>query len=696
MRMILRARGSALRMALVLQAALAAAPALGDTEAQADDRATFEFTVTERRPVTASSALTIPAEEFELRPLESGGQLVEAVPNAMTAQHTGGGKAEQYFIRGFDADHGTDLAVSFDGVPVNLRSHAHGQGFLDLHFVTPETIERLDATKGPYFARQGDFATAAAIDYVPYRRVDESLVEFGGGEFDTWRGVAALSPRIGPFGGDAPDANALVSFEGYHTDGPFRDDENLSRISLFSRGDVGLGDGVRLSGHALAYYADWDASGLIPERLTDASALSRWGSLDPSEGGESSRLQGKLQLDWQPSDRRHLMVNGYVSYYELDLYSNFTYFLNDPVDGDGIVQKDLRIYAGGRVEGEQILALAIPARLRGGAEWRWDDANVRLGTQTARSLSGYTSDDDVRELSIGPYAEAELLPLPWVRLVGGLRFEVFRYDVHDRIPGQTGGDGHDELWLPKANLVLSPFAADGLLPVAVAEVRDLELFVNLGSGFHSNDARTVENVSGILSRATGAEVGARTRLFDRVELAVDGFWLEIEDELVFVGDEGVTEPSGRSRRLGVELVTRADVGDWLYVRGDVGYTDSRLTRGDVRVAQAPRFLSRGALGVRFAGFATELGLRHFGERYASEDFHEPKLTDYTILDLGMRYRAGRFEVGLALENLTDEEWSSSEFYYESCSALDAVCPQEGRHFTPGNRRNLRAWLGVRL
>ena len=694
MRCLTRARGSA----ALLLVALVAAPARGNDDTEdTGDAATFEFTVTERRPVTASSALSVPAEEFELRPLESGGQLIEAVPNAMTAQHTGGGKAEQYFIRGFDADHGTDLAVYFDGVPMNLRSHAHGQGFLDLHFVTPETIERLDATKGPYFARQGDFATAASIEYVPYRRMDESLLEFGAGEFDTWRGVAALSPRVGPFGGDAPDVNALISFEGYHTDGPFRDDENLSRFSLFGRGDVELREGVRLSGHALSYYADWDASGLLPERLVDADALSRWGSLDPTEGGESRRLQGKVQLDWQPSQRRHLMVNGYVSYYDLDLYSNFTYFLNNPPpDGDGIVQKDQRIYAGGRIEGEQILALAIPARVKGGAEWRWDDANVRLGTQTGRSLSGYTNDDDVRELSIGPYVETELLPLPWLRFVGGLRLEVFTYDVHDRIPGEAGGDGNDTLWLPKANLVLTPFASDGLLPGALGPVRDLELFLNFGSGFHSNDARTVEDVSGILSRATGAEIGARTRLFERVEVAVDGFWLEIEDELVFVGDEGVTEPSGRSRRLGVELVTRAELTEWLYLRGDVGYTDARLTRGDVHVAQAPRFLSRGAVGVRIAGFAAELGLRHFGERYASEDFHHPRLTDYTILDLGMRYRAGRFEVGFALENLTDEEWSSSEFFYESCSALDAVCPQEGRHFTPGNRRNVRGWVGVRL
>ncbi len=666
---------------------------------------TYQFTVTERKPVTASSTLTVPAEDFELRPLESGGQMIEAVPNAITAQHTGGGKAEQYFIRGFDADHGTDLAVYFDGVPINLRSHAHGQGFLDLHFVTKEAIERLDAYKGPYFARFGDFATAAAIEYVPYESVEESLVRVEAGEFDTWRAVAVASPRFGPFAGEDPRADALVSFEAYHTDGPFRDDEDLWRYSLFARGGVDLRPGLRLSGHVLGYMADWDASGLIPERLVDDGRLSRFGSLDPTEGGDTHRLQGKLQLDWQPSERGHLVANVYVADYELELFSNFTYALNDPARGDGIVQRDDRLYAGGRVEYEHVLDVSLPTRLRAGAEWRYDDARVRLGTQTRRRTTGFTNDDDVEELSIGPYLEAELLPLPWVRFVGGLRVAYFDYDVHNRIPGGPDGDGDDHLWLPKANLVLSPFSASGPVPVEASWLRGLELFLNFGKGFHSNDARTVVADRQILARATGAEVGLRTRFFERLEVAIDGFWLELEDELVFVGDEGTTESGGKTKRLGIEFVAQADLTEWLYLRGDVAYTSARSTSGDDPVPQSPRFVAKGALGVREGGFAAELSVRHLGERYASDASRSPRLSDYTVLDLGMRYRYGPFELGLALENLTDTDWRSSEFFYESCAPGEvgrvAACPAAGGgagfedfHFTPGNGRNVRGWVRV--
>ncbi len=697
-------------MSRALAAVVSLAFLLGAPEARAHDPAptepsdgAYQFTVTERKPVTASSTLTVPAEDFELRPLESGGQMLEAVPNALTAQHTGGGKAEQYFIRGFDADHGTDLAVYFDGVPINLRSHAHGQGYLDLHFVTRETIERLDAYKGPYFARFGDFATAAAIEYVPFDSVPESQVRFEGGYWNTWRAVGVASPRFGPFEGDDAKADALVSFEAYHTDGPFLDDEDLGRYSLFARAGVDLRPDLRLSGHLLGYTADWNASGLIPERLVDDRRISRFGSLDPSEGGDTMRAQGKLQIDWQPSSESHLMANAYVAAYELDLFSNFTYALNDPVLGDGIIQQDDRLYAGGRVEYEQVFSPGFPARLRAGAEWRYDDARVRLGTQTRRTTTGRTSDDDVEQLSVGPYVEAELLPLPWARFVGGLRFEYFDFEARSRLPGGFGGSGDDTIWLPKANLVLSPFSQVGPYPSQAHWLRDLELFANFGIGFHSNDARAAVIAPRILSRAPGAELGFRTRFFDRVEVAVDGFWLELQDELVFVGDEGTTESSGRTQRFGVEFVARADLTSWLYLHGDVAYTSARFTSGGDPVPQAPRFVAKGAVGVREGGFAAELSVRHLGERYASEAFRSPRLSDYTVLDLGMRYRYGPIEVGLAVENIADNDWRSSEFFYESCAPTEvgrvAACPRSGggagigdRHFTPGNGRNVRAWV----
>ncbi len=699
--------GLLLALALLMAAsgtALAQTPEVGAQGVE-------EYVVFGTQPVTATSTLTVPAEDFELRPLESGGQMIEAVPGALTAQHTGGGKAEQYFLRGFDADHGTDLSVYFDGVPINLRSHAHGQGYLDLHFVTKETIARLDVAKGPYSARFGDFATAATIEYQPFESLDESFVQFEAGEFETYRAVGLVSPRIGPFEADAgqdPVAKALFSFEAYHTDGPFQDDEDLSRFSVFGRGDVRVSPTLVLSGHLLGYTAEWNASGLIPQRLVDSKALGRFDSLDPTEGGETIRVQGKLQLDWEPTEKDSLTVNAYVAYYELDLYSNFTYALTDPVNGDGILQRDDRIYAGGRVEYQHLDEIPWPASLRAGVEWRYDDARVQLGRQSQRQFLGFSSDDDddrIEELSFAPYVEIEMLPLDWVRFLGGVRFESFFFDVESRLSGDPAsrGRGDDHLWLPKANLILSPFSETAPLASDIPALRDLDLFLNFGIGFHSNDARSGIADERILARAPGAEIGLRTRFFDRFSVSIGGFWLEIEDELVFVGDEGTTESSGKTRRFGVEFAARADLLDWLYLRGDVAYTSARFASGDAPVPQAPRFIAKGAAGVRLGDFVAELGVRHLGSRYASEDFRSPKLDSYTVLDLGGRYRVGPIEIGLAVENLTGARWRSSEFYYESCAPSEvgsvAACPSTGggegigdSHFTPGNPRNVRGWI----
>lgn len=666
-----------------------------ETRLQPDEKPPEVMEVIGRQPSTATSAQTVPADHFELRPLESGGQMLEAVPNLMTAQHTGGGKAEQYFIRGFDADHGTDLAVYFDGVPVNLRSHAHGQGFLDLHFVTPETIERLDAYKGPYVSRYGDFSTAATIDYVPSSQINQSMARFEAGEFDTLRAVGVLAPDSGVFDSSGP-ARGFVSFEAYHTDGPFKNDEDLWRYSALARGKVDLGSNLMLSGHVLGYYADWNASGLIPKTLVRDDSIDRFGSLDPSEGGQTTRAQGKLQLDWHPTDDSQFMINAYVSYYDFELFSNFTYFLNDPINGDGIVQRDKdRVFGGGRIEYIHALELPFPLQLRAGTETRYDNARVFLGTQTRRNVTGTTSDDKIEELSIEPYLDLEARPLPWLTVQAGLRFAWFRFDGEDALANRSQRDLNDSQWLPKANLTLRPFSDVGPIPIDVEGFRDLEFFVNFGIGYHSNDSRAVFSggADDALARATGVEVGLRTKFLDKIDVALDGWYLELEDELIFVGDEGTTESAGRTDRLGVEFAATAWPLDWWYLRGDVAYTSVRLDDGDVPVPQAPRFVAKAATGIRYEGFAAELNLRHLGERYATDERRDRRLSDYTVLDIAARYRWKFFEVGIAIENLGDTNWSSSEFYYES-QPTPTGASSEDFHFSPGNPRNVRGWISA--
>jgi len=692
---------SLLACAIALSGAVAPAAARAEPTTAGNDEAVETLIVVGRQPRTATSEHTTPASHFELRPLESGGQMLEAVPNVLTAQHTGGGKAEQYFVRGFDADHGTDVAIYFDGVPVNLRSHAHGQGFLDLHFVTHETIERLDAYKGPYFTRYGDFATAATIEYVPAPAFDESLMKLEYGAFDTFRAVGIASPRRGPFAVDGP-ARGFLSLEAYHTDGPFVNAEDLWRYSALARGDVELGPRLVLSGHLLGYHGSWNASGLVPAGRVADGSLDRFGSLDPSEGGHTTRVQGKVQLDWTPHPDGRLLANAYVSYYDFELFSNFTYFLRepDPDVGDGIVQRDRdRVYTGGRVEYIHVPDLERFVQLRGGAETRFDDARVFLGNQTQRRDRSPISDDSIRSLSLEPYADVEVELLPWLGAQAGLRFAWLHFDGRDELAGEERGAENVVRWLPKANVHASPFSAAGPLPASLDSLRRLELFVNFGMGYHSNDARAVLGDEGgdPAPRAIGTEVGARTRLFDRVDVAIDGWYLNLADELVFVGDEGVTESAGETHRLGVELAASADLREWWYLRGDVGWTVAELDDGGAPVAQAPRLIAKAATGVRHEGFSAELGLRHLGERDATEQPGGPKLRDYTVLDLALRYRAGPLELGFAIENLTDTEWSSSEFFYESRPEPGAGSEVvEDRHFSPGNPRNVRAWVAGRF
>ncbi len=671
------------------------------------------------RVQTATSSFTIPATDFELRALESGGQMLEAIPNVLTAQHTGGGKAEQIFVRGFDADHGTDIAVYFDDVPINLRSHAHGQGYLDLHFVTKETIARLEGGKGPYQARYGDFATAAYVDYVPFDTLDSSFVLFEGGSFETLRAVGGLSSGGGVLERDGP-AQGFITFEAYHTDGPFLNDEDLWRYSAFARGHVDVNRDLTLSGHLLGYYGEWNASGLIPQRLIDDGTVDRFGSLDPTEGGRTWRVQAKAQADWTPNESTHMRGNAYIAWYDLELYSNFTYNLETvPPLSDGIVQRDDdRIQVGGRFEVDHAPDRTWRPKFGAGLEWRLDHVDVVLATQTRRTDTGCQrsgvadpnaacSDETIRQSSAEPYIDAGIEPLPWLNLDAGLRMAWHRFnEVGD---GATQGRGtQDEVvWLPKANLVLTPFAEDGAWPSSIDALESVEVFGNFGIGYHSNDARTALDDPGadLLPLATGAEGGVRVRLTDRIEVGLDYWWLKLDQELAFVGDEGTTEASGETRRRGIEAVANIWIVDWLYLRGDVGYTRARFADGDAPVAQAPRLIARAATGVRWEGLSAELGLRHLGERYGTEDIEGPRLSGYTVLDLAARYRWRFLDIGVAIENLTNTDWSSSEFYYASCTSADQSAGRctmgsgvgvDDRNLSPGNPIGARAWVTARF
>src|SRR5215467_6667800 len=296
-------------------------------------------TVTAPPPVSSSSEQIIPSQDFELRPQGRPADVLRLIPGLIIGQHQGGGKAEQYLLRGFDADHGTDIALFVDGVPVNLRSHAHGQGYADLHFLIPETVRAVDVLKGPYFPEFGDFDTAGAIVFLTRDYVEENTLEVAGGSFNTQRYVALISPTR-----DA--LKTLIAFEGYRSDGPFEHPNGYLRFNLFAKGSANIAEAMKLAVWASFYRAEWHGSGQIPERAIRSGLIDRFGAIDPNEGGVTQRTNLNIDYSWQVTEAQRLTAHVYGSYYALSLFNDFTFFLNDPAHGDMINQRDRRFLAG--------------------------------------------------------------------------------------------------------------------------------------------------------------------------------------------------------------------------------------------------------------------------------------------------------------------------------------------------------------
>ncbi len=692
-----------------------AADADEPAEAPADDRpgtertVDYDITVREKRPTTAASSKVIRTRDFELQPMESPAEILHQVPGLFTAQHAGGGKADQIFLRGFDADHGTDVALFMDMLPVNLRGHAHGQGYADLHFLIPETVESVEVFKGPYFADFGDFATAGAVNLVPRERFEESFARYEIGSFDTRRYLAVLSPRTGAFDPEEGPLNGWIAGEYDWTNGPFDFPQRMGR--RYGAGLLGadLGEDHHATAWFQLYQADWHASGQIPLRAVDSGLIDRFGAIDPTEGGNTYRANFLIRDEWEISDTQQFQAMVYATRYQLKLFSNFTFFLDPPAPGetDGIVQNDDRWMVGTDIVYRQLVDWEpLPVAVSGGLQIRMDDAQVQLGTQTYRNFTGWTRRSEVRVASYEPWAQAELFLAPWARSLVGLRGAYFRYNVHNFLdePFEPQGTRTDGRVLPKANLILQPFGEQGPLPVSFEPIRNGEIYLNYGWGYHSNDPRDVlcnpqspksaecDPDAVTLPLAVGFEVGWRTNFLERVDFAISHWWLNLQQELVFVGDEGTEEIRPRSRRNGIEAEARVRLLDWLTWKGDVTLSHAVFSDGG-QVDQAPRFTAYSSLVAQHAsGLSGEFRMSSLGRRYALDDDPSVLLHGYAVFDLGVRYRWKFLELAVALQNITDVDWPSAEFYFASRLPGEPPAGVEDYMFTPGNPRNFRVGL----
>lgn len=691
----------------------------------------YESTVTTRAPTSAASSSTIRNEDFALRPRTSPSDVLRVVPGLLAVQHQGGGKAEQLFLRGFDADHGTDVGIFIDGVPVNLPSHAHGQGYADLNFIIPEAIDHIDVEKGPYDPRWGDFATAGSVNLVTRDRFDESSVQYTIGMFPTLdhrtvatgRFVGIAAPKLP---GLASKLHPWVAFEAAYDQGPFEHSENLQRYNLFAKLSYDLGSRSSAGLFFEAYGSGWTGSGQIPEREVAAGRLSQFGSEDPSEGGLTER-QMVTAFFHHRGPSQEVDATAYVTRYRLSLWNDFTFFQQDPINGDEIEQDDARVFGGGKVDWHfhrRWHGLSLRTTL--GAEAR--DDGIAVDAYHAESQNGdfrkrldpyrHLRDD---QLDLAAYAEEDVVFTRWLRFVGALRADYFGFDVG----GDESGVRQFYVLSPKASAVLTPIA--GLL----------DLYVNFGVGFHTNPAEVAlhdgeRSADGTFTqraipRLYGGELGARAHLFDRVDVAAALWMSYLENETVFDADAGGFVPSAPTRRIGFDLDARARILSWLYADFDLAQASSTALP-DVgnggALALAPKLYMTGGLTARHkSGVTGGLRFRYLGDRpafdeasaeyqlYARSDPARVTAQGYFIVDAFAAYRWRFVEAQLMIQNLLNTSWREAQFGNRSCTRDEAYNPtndnyaecgvalaQAARvgvadvHFTPGVPFNLQFTL----
>ena len=640
-------------------------------------------------PETATEGIVY-QQQLALRPVSRTAELLEFVPGMIATQHSGEGKANQYFVRGFNLDHGTDFAIILDRMPVNMPSHGHGQGYADINFIIPELVSTMRYRKGPYYASGGDFATAGAAGFVYADALEQGEMNLTMGENNYRRLFAGNSFDVP--GGQLTIAGALT---GYH--GPWELDQSLHKrkgLIKYHQQDVDYSFSVT----GMTYRNAWDSTDQIPLRAVEDGRIGVWGNIDPTAGGDSRR--NSLSMDWtqQLANNANWRFSAYMMDYALDLYSNFTYFDADPVRGDQFQQTDSRRVAGFDTEYSRMLdADSIPVNFTVGFQHRYDDIHVGLHKSEQRRRYASTRDDYVEQSLSSLYASLEHEWTDRLRSVSSLRLDNYSFDVTDLL-GINGGSGSDFLLSPKLNLVYSP--ADGV-----------ETFLSAGQGFHSNDARgatiSIDPVSGDpvapvdpLATARSYELGLRTSVLPKTQLAVTAFSMKLSSELIYVGDEGTTEAVDPSQREGIEISFLYTPLDWLLFDGDATYTRARLqgVGPDDRIPNAVR--NTASLGmivddINSSGWSGGMRLRYLGTAPLIED--NSVRTESTFLVNAQISKALTPNMSLSLEllNVLDSRDTDITYFYESRLPGEAAAIED-IHFHPAEPRSIRATLSARF
>lgn len=606
---------------------------------------------------TASEGI-VTRKLIENRPALRTGELLEFVPNLIVSQHSGNGKANQYYLRGFNLDHGTDFATFVDGVPVNMRTHAHGQGYTDLNFLIPELVQEIKYKKGPYFAELGDFASAGAAQMQLVNQLPKGLASVTFGSYDYQRYLLANSSEIA-------DGNLLYGLEINRNNGPWQNEENLKKLSGVLRYSGGTAlDGFNIT--AMAYHNQWDAADQIPLRALQSNALNRFGTIDATDGGESSRYSISAAR-YQHDSAGVFEANVYALRSKLDLYSNFTYFLNNPVDGDQFNQNEHRTTLGFNVAKTWFNDMfGLPMQNKIGLQTRYDDLSpVALFNTVATQRTSLIRSDKVRELSHGLFAENSTQWHEKFRSVLGMRYDEYDFDVDSSI---TANSGHakDHITSPKLSLIFGPWVGT-------------EFFINYGQGFHSNDARgTTQKVlpngdpaAAVtpLAASRGSEIGIRTEIIPYLQSSLAFWQLHLDSELLYIGDAGETEPTRASKRKGIEWSNHYIANDWLLFDFNLALSQARYRSNDGSGRYIPGSLGRvitfGASFNNLNQWSGALQLRHFGPRPLVENNSvRSNSTTVAYARIGYQFTAST-KLTLDVFNLFNRKQSDIDYFYTS-------------------------------
>ena len=619
-----------------------------------------------------SALSTISRIDLSTSPVNSSQEVLRKVPGLIIGQHAGGGKAEQLFLRGFDIDHGTDISISVDGMPVNMVSHAHGQGYSDLHFLIPETVNKIDFAKGPYYGFKGDFTTAGYVDFSTKDYLKESEITVSVGQFNSLRtlGMIDLLEKT-------KNQNAYMAVEYITFDGPFESPQNFNRINLFGKYVMFSPENDKLTLTASHFASRWDASGQIPQREVNNGNITRFSAIDDTEGGTTQRTNLNVEYIKNVSDNTSIKTNAFYSYYDFELYSNFTFFLEDPENGDQIRQKEKRDILGlnSKLKYDAFL-VNTQFTLTSGLGFRHDMAsNVELSKTLNRStVLQNVQLGDVNQTNFYAFVNTKF-DFGRLTIEPALRLDYFKFLYVD------------ELTTNYATLAENKSVVSPKLNFFYAANENLHWYLKTGIGFHSNDTRVVVSNfrNDILPKAYGADFGTIWKPLPKLVFNSALWYLFLEQEFVYVGDAGIVEPSGKTERFGLDVGLRYQFTDWLFFDTDATLTNARSVgapKGQNYIPLAPYFtLSGGLSASNLNNFSGGLRCRFIDDRPANED-NSIVAEGYFVTDININYKIGNITLGVIVENVFDTDWNETQFATESRLQNESQ-PVEEIHFTPG-------------